>query len=75
MLDLALVVLIAILLVVRYLENESARKERDRLVRLAFAESKPERIAALLPSPSERNAARPAKSEGKVERPVKPLGI
>ena len=69
MVEIALVLVIVALVVSRYFADEGARKERDRLVRLAFSDSKPERIAALLPdkpssSVSKANTDRPGKPEG-----------
>ncbi len=64
----ALIVVIVIQGVLRSREVEAQMKERDRLSRLAFAETKAERITALLP---ERPLAeRPARTE-----PPKPIGL
>lgn len=54
-------------LTVLVLQEQRHRKERDRLVRLAAANTPAERIAALLPE-----KRKPAPRE---ERPYKPLGI
>lgn len=51
-------------------ERVAASLERERLVRLALAEDRAERIAALLPSP---RPERPA--ERRDDRPVKPEGV
>ena len=50
-------------------ERTQAAEERERLSRMAFAESKSERIAAALP---ERT---PRQSPPVEQRPVKPLGL
>ena len=55
---------LAVLLV---LQQRAHSKERDRLVRLAAANTPAERIAALLP---EKRTSAPRE-----ERPTKPLGI
>ena len=73
MLEVALVILIFGLLVLRYLENEGARKERDRLVRIAFAESHAERTAAVLPDRKSKPAEKRSTSEP--QQPSRPLGI
>ena len=51
-------------------ERIAAASERERLVRLACAEDRAERIAALLPSPRTERPARPTD-----DRPVKPEGV
>lgn len=73
MVEVALVILLGLVLVLRYLENESARKERDRLVRIAFAESHAERIAAVLPDRKPKAAAK--RSSAEPAQPSRPLGI
>lgn len=68
---LALVVLGAAFIVQSVLhskERTQAAEERERLSRMAFAESKSERIAATLPTP--RKPDPPAE-----QRPVKPIGL
>ena len=50
------------------LQSYTHRKERERLQRMAAANTPAERIAALLP-------VRPAKREQPDDRPRKPLGL
>lgn len=67
---LALTGLLVLQAVLRAREVERWTHERDRLTRLAFAESKAERITALLPE-------RPAATERRTrpEEPPKPNGL
>ena len=53
------------------LQERSHRKERDRLVRLAAANTHAERLAALLPEKSSVTR----RTEPRPETPAKPLGI
>ena len=52
------------------LQERSHRKERDRLVRIAAANTSAERIAALLPEPPKKRKETPSSNI-----PHKPLGI
>lgn len=72
LLDAALLSVIAFQVWVSHRDRTVAAAERDRLVRLATAESRPERLAALLPSPPQdrEKSDRPRSPE-----PAKPEGL
>lgn len=69
MAEVVLAVLLAVQTYLWHRDRQATATERDRLVRMAFADSKSERIAATLPE-------RPSKKSPPLEqRPVKPIGV